>query len=309
MSERIAFLGTGLMGQPMAARLLSAGFPLTVWNRTKAKAQPLLEAGANWRDTPAAAAEGAGVVITMLTDGRAVEAALFEPGAAAALAAGAPEAGAEAPRPVVVDMSTTSPTVAREHAGRLADLGVEYVDAPVSGGTRGAAAGTLAIMAGGAKETLARLAPVFAPLGRARRVGPVGAGQLAKLANQVIVAVTIGAVAEALLLAERGGADPAAVREALAGGFADSRVLQEHGRRMLDRDFAPGGTVQNQIKDLDAAATEAAAAGLDLPLLTAVRELFHHLRAAGGGGFDHSALLLEIERRASTRGRGAGEGL
>jgi 2-hydroxy-3-oxopropionate reductase len=267
-----------------------------------------MEAGAGWAEAPAAAVEGAGVVITMLTDGRAVEAALFQSGAAAALSAGARPAGAEAPRPVVVDMSSTSPAVAREHAARLADLGVDYVDAPVSGGTRGAAAGTLAIMAGGAEAAVARLAPVFAPMGRVRRVGPVGAGQLAKLANQVIVAVTIGAVAEALLLAERGGADPAAVREALAGGFADSRVLNEHGRRMLDRDFAPGGTVQNQVKDLDAAFGEAEAAGLDLPLLTAVRELFHHLRAAGGGGFDHSALLLEIERRASSRGRGGGEG-
>lgn len=302
MSERIAFLGTGLMGLPMAARLLAAGYPLTVWNRTKGKAHPLIGAGATWADGPATAVEGAGVVITMLTDGQAVQAALFESGAAAVLAQRASAESTGAPRPVVVDTSTTSPAVARDHAARLAALGIDYVDAPVSGGTRGAAAGTLAIMAGGAEPTAARLAPVFAPLGTVRRVGPVGAGQLAKLANQVIVAVTIGAVAEALLLAERGGADPAAVREALAGGFADSRVLQEHGLRMVERDFAPGGTVQNQIKDLDAAAREASAAGLELPLLNAVRELFHNLRAAGGGGYDHSALLLEIERAARAGG-------
>ncbi|MGA2619033.1 MAG: NAD(P)-dependent oxidoreductase [Thermoguttaceae bacterium] len=288
MVERIALLGCGRMGLPMAERLLAAGFNLTIWNRTPQKAQPLLTRGAGWADTPAAAVTGAGVVITMLTDGNAVSAVVFESGAAQAMAPGA----------VLVDMTSTSPRVAREHAARLAQYGVSYVDAPVSGGTSGAAGGTLAIMAGGDPQVLAALAPVFAPLGTARRVGPVGAGQLSKLANQVIVAVTIGAVAEALLLAERGGADPAAVQDALRGGFADSRILKEHGRRMLDRNFAPGGTVHNQIKDLDAASDAAADAGLQLPLLSAIRELFSGLRSNGGGDLDHSALFLEIQRQS-----------
>jgi 2-hydroxy-3-oxopropionate reductase len=287
--ESIAFMGTGLMGRPMAERLLAAGYPVTVWNRTHAKAESLLALGARWGETPAAAVSAANVVITMMTDGKAVEAALFDSGVAEAMARGA----------VVIDMSSTSPPVARDHAARLASRGVEYVDAPVSGGTRGAAAGTLAIMAGGDEQTIARLAPIFAPMGTVRRVGPVGTGQLCKLANQLIVAVTIGAVAEALVLAENGGADPAAVREALRGGFADSRILSEHGQRMLDRDFKPGGTVHNQIKDLDAAQAFASTMGVELPLLMMVRKLFGQLRSNHGGELDHSALFLEIERMAS----------
>jgi 2-hydroxy-3-oxopropionate reductase len=178
---------------------------------------------------------------------------------------------------------------------------VGYADAPVSGGTRGASAGTLAIMVGADAPVFALLAPVFAPMGTPRHVGPVGSGQLAKLANQLIVAVTIGAVAEALVLAERGGADPAAVREALRGGFADSRILTEHGQRMIARDFAPGGTVTNQIKDLVAATEAASDAGLELPLLATVRKLFESLRDTGGAELDHSALFLEIQRRGNAK--------
>jgi 2-hydroxy-3-oxopropionate reductase len=287
--ERIAFIGTGLMGAPMAGRLVAAGFPVTVWNRTRAKAEAVLAAGARWAEGPAEAVAGAGMVITMVSNAAAVEEVLFGSGAAGALAAGT----------IVVDMTSTSPPVARDHGGRLASRGVRYVDAPVSGGTRGAAAGTLAIMAGGEEGTIAELAPVFAAMGNVRRVGPVGSGQLCKLANQLIVAVTIGAVAEALVLAERGGADPAAVREALRGGFADSRILNEHGQRMIARDFRPGGTVTNHIKDLDAAEAFAESAGVKLPLLETVRELFYRLRSNGGAELDHSALFLEIERLAA----------
>ena len=285
----IAFLGTGLMGQPMAQRLLSAGFLLTVWNRTRAKAESLLAAGARWGGQPADAAADASVVITMLTDAKAVTSVLFDCGVAEAAPRGT----------IVIDMSTTSPSAARDQAARLESRGLDFIDAPVSGGTRGAAAGTLAIMAGGKEQSIARLAPVFAAIGAVRRVGPVGCGQLCKLANQVIVAVTIGAVAEALVLSERGGADPAAVREALRGGFADSRILNEHGQRMLSRDFKPGGTVNNQIKDLDAAMAFAADTGMNLPILTMVRGLFERLRQNSGGDLDHSALFLEIERQAS----------
>ena len=287
--KSIAFLGTGLMGEPMARRLVAAGLPVAVWNRTESKAKGVVDAGARWAQSPAAAVAGATVVVSMLTDGRAFDAAVWETGAADAIARGA----------VVIDMSTTSPSVAREQAARFAARGVEYVDAPVSGGTRGAAAGSLAIMAGGDVSVIERLAKVFEPMGRCKRVGPVGAGQLCKLANQLIVAVTIGAVAEALVMAEKGGADPAAVRDALSGGFADSRILSEHGKRMIARDFVPGGAVHNQIKDLDAAVAFAKSSGFSLPLLTRVQELFHQLRAHGGGGLDHSALFLEIERIAS----------
>ena len=287
MMETIAFIGTGLMGGPMAARLLGAGFPLTVWNRTRQKAGPVLAAGAKWANDPGEAVAGAGVVIAMLTNADATRSVLFDSGAVNAMARGT----------IVIDMSTTSPPAAREHAALLAERGIGYVDAPVSGGTRGAAAGTLAIMAGGEAETITRLAPIFAAMGNVRRVGPVGAGQLCKLANQLIVAVTIGAVAEALVLAEKGGADPAAVREALRGGFAESRILNEHGQRMLARDFAPGGTVDNQIKDLDAIESFATAVGLTLPLMSRAHELFASLRSHFGGDLDHSALFLEISRQ------------
>lgn len=287
----ITFLGTGLMGRPMAARLLAAGFAVTVWNRTRAKAETLLASGAQWAETPAAAVAGAKVVITMMTDGKAVESILFDSGAADVMTRGT----------IVIDMSSTSPSVAGDHSARFASRGIDYIDAPVSGGTRGATAGTLAIMAGGEVETITRLVPIFAAMGTVRRVGPVGAGQLCKLANQLIVAVTIGAVAEALVLVEKSGGDPAAVRAALLGGFADSRILNEHGQRMLTRDFKPGGTVNNQIKDLNAAQALASANGANLPLLTKVRELFNNLRSNDGGDLDHSALFLEINRLASQR--------
>ena len=286
MNTSITFLGAGRMGLPMATRLIMAGFSLTVWNRTRDKAGPLLALGAKWADTPAQAAQNADIVITMLTDARAVATVLFDSGAAHAMRPGG----------VVIDMSSTSPPVAKDFANRLLEREIQYVDAPVSGGTRGAAAGTLAIMAGGDAETIERLKPVFAPMGNARRVGPVGSGQLAKLANQLIVAVSIGAVAEALVLAERGGADPAAVREALRGGFADSRVLAEHGQRMLAKDFQPGGTVNNQIKDLVAVAAVAKDAGLELPMLATVKHLFEKLRENGAGSWIKRALFLEIER-------------
>jgi 2-hydroxy-3-oxopropionate reductase len=293
--QQITFIGTGLMGEPMAQRLLAAGFPLTVWNRTRTKAERLIGSGAKWADSPAEAARGAKVLITMLTNAAAVEDVLFGAGAAEALARGA----------VVIDMTSTSPPVARDQAARLASRGIDYIDAPVSGGTRGAAAGSLAIMAGGNAEVIAKVAPVFSAMGNVRHVGAVGSGQLAKLANQLIVAVTIGAVAEALTLAQKGGADPAAVREALRGGFAESRILAEHGQRMIARDFKPGGLVHNQIKDLDAAQAFADSIGIELPLLAKVKDLFHSLRSHGGGDLDHSALLLEIERVATARTKGS----
>jgi 2-hydroxy-3-oxopropionate reductase len=285
MNGSIALLGVGLMGLPMARRLLAAGGKLSVWNRNGAKAEPLAADGAIIAATPAEAVRGASHVITMLTDGDVVENVLFETGAAEALAPGA----------CVIDMSSIKPSQARAHSARLAQLGVSHLDAPVSGGTKGAEDGTLAIMAGGDQAVFDAAQAVFAPMGRAIRVGPSGSGQLAKLANQAIVGITIGAVAEATLLVADGGGDLDAFRAALKGGFADSTILQLHGQRMQNHDFAPRGRVSVQIKDLDNILAEAAELGLDLPLVKAVRDRFARLAGdLGGGDLDHSALFLEL---------------
>ncbi len=286
MSRRIGFLGVGLMGAPMALRLVEAGFDVTVWNRDPAKAAPLAERGARVAASAAEAARGAEVLVTMLTDGPAVRDVLFGQGAAEALEAGA----------AVIDMSSIAPDFAREHHARLAALGVAHVDAPVSGGVVGAAEGTLAIMAGGEEAAVAALADVFRPLGRLTRVGPPGAGQLAKLANQQIVALTIGAIAEAMVLVEKGGGSRAAFRDAIRGGFCESRILELHGKRMIERDFAPGGSSRIQLKDLDAVLRTAEELSLTLPLTETVREAYRDLVDEGDGERDHSALLLHMER-------------
>ncbi len=287
---RIGWIGTGLMGAPMAANLLRAGHAVMVWNRTRSKAQPLLDHGALWAASPAELAGWSEVVMASLTDAQALDEALFGSGAHAAMLPGT----------LVIDFSSITPDRAREHARRLAQSGIDHLDAPVSGGTRGAAGASLAIMVGGTAETFARARPLLSVLGRPTHVGASGAGQIAKLANQVIVAVTIGAVAEALTLAARAGADPAAVRSALAGGFADSRILQEHGARMLADDVVPGGTVRNQVKDLDAATGLARACGLELPLLQASRSQFLTLKERLGDQLDHSAIYRMLMRTPPT---------
>jgi 3-hydroxyisobutyrate dehydrogenase-like beta-hydroxyacid dehydrogenase len=197
---------------------------------------------------------------------------------------------------LLIDMSSIAPRDARDHAGRLAAVGVAHLDAPVSGGPSGAEHGTLAIMVGGTPEHFERACPLLNHLGRPTLVGPSGSGALAKLCNQIIVALSIGAVAEALLLARVCGADPGKVREALTGGFADSLVLQVHGRRMLDRSFAPGGASRLQLKDLQSILDTAADAGLTLPLAGHVAALYESLVANGGAELDHSALMIELER-------------
>ena len=286
MTRRIAFLGTGLMGAPMASRLLDAGFDVTVWNRNSAKSAPLVGKGAKLAQTAAKAGENADIVITMLTDGPAVRDVLFEQGVAAVLKKGS----------IVIDMSSISPDFAREHSKRLEATGVNHIDAPVSGGVVGAQEGTLAIMAGGDEAVIATLADVFKPLGRLTRVGPSGAGQLAKLANQQIVAVTIGAIAEAMVLVEKGGGSRAAFRDAIRGGFCESRILELHGKRMIDRNFEPGGTSRIQLKDLNSILKTAGDLSLKLPLTETVREAFATFVEDGGGEKDHSALLLHIEK-------------
>lgn len=286
-SLRIAVLGIGMMGQPMARRLCQAGHAVSVWNRDRSKAERLLDAGARVAASPAEAVAGADCVVTLLTDGAAVADVLFEQGAAAAMAPGA----------LLIDMSSIMPSQAREHASRLQALGLHHLDAPVSGGTLGAEQGTLAIMVGGEAADFARAAPLFAVLGRATQVGPHGAGQLAKLANQMIVGITIGAVAEALLLCQQGGADPAQVRAAISGGFANSRILQVHGERMVGRDFAKRGSMQVQLKDMRNALATAAELGFDAPITGLFEQLYAAGVAHGLGELDQSALFVELARR------------
>ena len=201
------------------------------------------------------------------------------------------------PGSLFVDMASIQPGEAREHAARLQAQGVACLDAPVSGGTVGAEAGTLAIMVGGDAADFARAQPVFAALGRATHVGPHGTGQLTKLANQMIVGITIGAVAEALLLAAKGGADMAKVREAISGGFADSRILQLHGQRMIEQDFAPRGRVGVQLKDLRNAMSTAQELGFDAPVTALFEQLYAQAAEHGWADLDQSALFLELARR------------
>ncbi len=284
---RIAFLGIGLMGFPMARRLCEAGHTVHAWNRTAEKAARLTEFGASVHTTPAEAARDADVLITMLDNGDVVGQVLLAPDTRAALARGT----------LVIDMSSIQPAQAREHARQLHDVGVEYLDAPVSGGTIGAEQGTLAIMAGGSLEAFERALPVLQVLGRPTRVGPTGSGQLAKLANQMIVGITIGAVAEALLLCEKGGADMALVKQAITGGFADSRILQVHGQRMVERDFAPRGRMNVQLKDLRNALTTAQELDFDAPVTTLFEQLYAQGVEQGLAELDQAALFVELARR------------
>lgn len=278
------------MGTPMATRLLNHGYTLTTWNRTRSKADALAAKGALVADTPAQAVADADIVITMLEHGGVVEEVLFNPalpGASLGLKAGA----------LVIDMSSILPEQAQAHGPRLAALGVAYLDAPVSGGTVGAEAGTLAIMAGGVDADFERARPVLEVLGRPVHVGPTGSGQLTKLANQMIVGITIGAVAEALLLAQRGGADPAKVRQALRGGFAESRILEVHGQRMVDGDFAKRGSLAIQLKDLRNALHTANGLSFDAPITAHLTDLYAQAADHGFADLDQSGLYRELLRR------------
>ena len=286
-SLRIAVLGIGNMGNPIARRLHQAGHQVHVWNRTRAKAEPLAALGIAVHTTAAEAVQGADRVVSLLENGTVVEQVLFERGAAQAMRPGA----------LLIDMASIQPREARDHAARLDEMGLSHVDAPVSGGTVGAENGTLAIMAGGRPEDFARAQPVFAALGRATHVGPHGSGQLAKLANQMIVGITIGAVAEALLFAAKGGADMAKVREAIQGGFADSRILQLHGQRMVERDFAPKGRMAVQLKDMRNALATAQEIGFDAPVTALFEALYADGVEHGLGELDHSGLFVELASR------------
>ena len=281
------------MGLPMCRCLLKGGFELTVWNRSIEKAEGLKNKGANRAVSPAEAVKGVAVIITMLSDGTAVEEVLFEGGMAEGVREGVTH----------IDMSSIGADEAIDHAKRHVQGGVHYLDAPVSGGTKGAAAGELAIMVGGDPETFSKMIPVFNAMGHATHVGPNGCGQLAKLANQVIVAITIGAVSEAFILAGGGGADRSQVREALQGGFASSRILTEHGKRMVDRNFDPGGPSKFQLKDLRNALTAAERLGLYLPITQLLHNLFEAMVKSGKGEMDHSGLLTHLEQINDLQGR------
>jgi 2-hydroxy-3-oxopropionate reductase len=287
--SKIGFIGIGLMGAPMAANLIRAGFQLQIWNRTASKCDPLLEMGATLATSPAQAARGANAVIMMLESGATVTEVL----------AGGLLEGLE-PGSTLIDMSSIAPAIAEDHAKLVTARGVRYIDAPVSGGTVGAQNAKLAIMAGGLEKEIESARAIFSAMGSVTHVGPHGRGQLCKLVNQAIVAISIGAVSEGLFLAARGGADPAKVREAIMGGFCQSRILELHGQRIIDRNFAPGGTVKNQIKDLNAVLEVAAKLGLELPLTNRVRELFVDHANAGGELNDHSALYLQLEAMNAT---------
>lgn len=279
----IAFLGIGLMGKPMATRLLRAGYPVIAWNRTRGKAETLAPLNAKVADHPADAVHQADVVITMLDAGPIVSDVLVAaaPGFHSGL--------------LVVDMSSTRQSEAQAFHDKLAEHNVAFIDAPVSGGVLGAEAGSLAIMAGGSVADFSRAEPVLKVLGRPTLVGPAGCGQVAKLCNQLIVGGTLSIVAEALLLAQAAGADAAAVRNAIRGGFAESRILEVHGQRMLERNFMPGGQVKSQAKDLENVLIAAIAAGVKLPVTELVTEHYRSILNVVPNA-DQSAALLALER-------------
>lgn len=284
---RIAFLGMGIMGLPMARRLCEAGYTLQAWNRTPGKADSLAALGATPHTQTSAAVAAADIVISMLESGPVVEDVLFTQGVAAAMKPGA----------LFLDMASIQPREARDHAARLGALGIAHVDAPVSGGPGGAQSGTLAIMAGGKAEDFARALPVLKHLGHAVHVGPHGSGQLTKLANQMIVGITIGAVAEALLFTARGGADMAKVKEAITGGFADSRILQVHGQRMVERDFSARARLSIQLKDLRNVLATAQEIGFEAPVTALFEQLYAEGMEHGLSDLDHSGLFVELASR------------
>ncbi|MBA5639162.1 NAD(P)-dependent oxidoreductase [Duganella sp. LX20W] len=280
---RITFLGIGLMGDPMVRRLLNSGYSVKAWNRTHSKAQALAEAGAVPVQQLDEAVRDADIVISMLEAG---------PTVALVLEAALP---ALAPNALWIDMSSTRQSEAQQFHALLAAQGRRFIDAPVSGGVGGAQAGTLAIMAGGSAQDFAQAEPVLAAMGRPTLVGPAGSGQVSKLCNQLIVGATLNIVAEALLLAQAAGADPAAVRTAIRGGFAESKILEVHGQRMLERNFVAGGQVKTQIKDQRNILAAAAAAGVTLPVTELVTQRYETIEQVYPQA-DHSAALLALER-------------
>jgi 2-hydroxy-3-oxopropionate reductase len=280
-ARAIGFIGLGIMGKPMVRNLLRAGHPVAVLNRSRPAIDELVADGATTAPTPAAIAANVSVVVTMLPSAATVEDVILgADGVAAAITAGS----------VVVDMSTIDPATARRIAAALAAKGVAFLDAPVSGGDKGAIEASLAIMVGGDETAYAAMLPIFHVLGKnVTHVGPSGAGQVAKACNQIIVGVTIEAVAEALALAKASGLDPAVVRQALLGGFAQSRILEVHGQRMVDGNFTPGAKASIHRKDLEIIDGVAAETHKTLPAAALLLDLMRRLEAMNPD-IDHSGL-------------------
>ena len=307
-TARIACIGTGIMGGHMARRLAAAGFDVAAWNRSAAKARALEGAGVRCAASVAEALDGAQVVVVMLSNGTVVDEVLFGEVDRAGvgwtserLAPAEPALARLAAGSLVIVMSSIPVQSARTQAAAAARLGLRYLDAPVSGGEPGARDGSLAILVGGERAAFADAAPYFAALGRATLLGPAGSGQLAKLANQMIVGGTLVAIAEALTLAKQGGADPAAVREALMGGFGDSKVLRVLGERMVSGNFEPGSPAAYQLKDLRTAAALGNEMQLRLPLLENIVGTFTRLAEHGDADRDVSIVLREVERTSALR--------
>ena len=287
---KLGFIGLGIMGAPMAAHLMAAGHALFINTRSKVP-EELANSAAVVCVTPAEVAKMADIIFTMVPDTPDVEKVLFgEHGVAHGLTKGK----------IVVDMSSISPIVTKDFAKKINALGCEYLDAPVSGGQVGAKGGTLTIMVGGKEAVFQTVKPMFDLMGKnITLVGDNGAGQVTKVANQIIVALNIEAVAEALLFASKAGADPARVREALMGGFASSRILEVHAERMIKRTFDPGFRIELHQKDLNLALNSARALGVSLPNTANAQELFNSCLAYGGKAWDHSAMVKALEKLAN----------
>ena len=290
LAETIGFIGLGIMGKPMARNLLRAGYALVVHNRSRGAVDELAGEGASAVDSPREVAERSPVVITMLPDSPDVEAVVAGPEGVLA--------GAR-PGTVLIDMSTISPVVAQQLAEQAKAKGLTMLDAPVSGGDKGAIAGTLSIMVGGDAATFEKVRPLLATLGKTIvRVGESGAGQVVKACNQVGVALTIEAVSEALVLGSKAGVDPAKVLQVLGGGLAANRVIELRGPTMLQHAFAPGFKARLHKKDLNIALAAGRAYGVPLPVTALVDQLFQALLVDGKGELDHSALLTALEHLA-----------
>jgi 2-hydroxy-3-oxopropionate reductase len=292
MINRIGFIGLGIMGKPMAKNLINAGYELVVHDVNPQPVEQLVAKGADKALSPKDASESVDVVVTMLPDDQIVEAVATGPG-------GALEGMRKGT--ILVDMSTISPTTARRIAEKLEGNGMEMIDAPVSGGETGAIDGTLSIMVGGKTDIFERVLPVLQRMGKnVNYVGDHGAGQVAKISNQIIVGLTIEAVAEALIFAKKAGVDPEKVRNALMGGFAHSRVLEVHGQRMLGRNFKPGGKVRFHKKDTEIAMSLAKELAISLPGTSLVSQLWNAVAAQGGLDWDHSSIVKVLELMSKT---------
>jgi 2-hydroxy-3-oxopropionate reductase len=290
--EKIGFIGLGIMGNPMAGHLLAAGYSVVTTDHFVAAPKELLEKGLKTVKGNKAVAEAADIIITMVPDTPHVADVLFN--GDNSLSAGLSKGK------LVIDMSSISPVETKEFAKKVNATGADYLDAPVSGGEVGAKAASLSIMCGGSDASFERAKPVMEKMGKnITLVGPNGAGQTAKVANQIVVALTIEAVSEALLFASKAGADPAKVRQALMGGLATSRILEVHGERMIKRTFDPGFRIELHQKDLNLALQNAKALGVSLPATALAQELFNSCAAHGGGKDDHSGMVKALERMAN----------